>query len=232
MSQLSDWWRDTKERNISGIKEIHKFRANPFGRTGGNLPFYARGGKSALIQKLEAGAWGKTFGLDPHGEGIGPFASDFHKDWAGDAWQDRTGFRGSDLDKPHGRNFADSYSGSNLMEGRLGIGTDPWKKFNEQYGAGAWEDRLGSNISGKTEDGGTSTVNTTQTVSDDDEDDDEATIEKALTETGDESPPSAMDSRAYGWASNIRRSLGNVGEDLYKTRGEKASILTRRGLLG
>ena len=206
-------------------KEWDKFVDNPFGDTFG---------KSALVQKLEAGAWGKTFGLDPHGEGIGPFASDFHKDWAGDAWQDRTGFRGSDLDKPHGRNFADSYSGSNLMEGRLGIGTDPWKKFNEQYGAGAWEDRLGSNISGKTEDGGTSTVNTTQTVSDDDDDDDdddEKTIEKGLTDPEGDSPPSAMDSRAYGWASNIRRSLGNVGEDLYKTRGEKASILTRRGLL-
>ena len=52
-----------------------------------------------------------------------------------------------------------------------------------------------------------------------------------LDEEEDKTPPSATDSRAHGWHENIRRSLGEVGEDLYASRGKRASILTRRGML-
>ena len=228
MSILSDitsgkWATGWVQRNKGFLKDVGGFISNPMG---------SHGGKSFLMQKLEGGKWGKTFGLNPHDDGEGPFGWDFHKDWAGGAWQDRTGVRrGDGVDW---EDFKEGWSGANLVDKRLGLEGNQFSydQFNKSWGAGAWEDRLGSNIYGRSDGGGGSDeIDESYTdITDDDGEDDNSNVNEALTES--EPPPSGMGSRAYGWSANIRRALGGVGEDLYKTRGKKASILTRRGMLG
>ena len=63
-------------------------------------------------------------------------------------------------------------------------------------------------------------------ASEEDKSDTEQTAQ-ALTDD-DTSLPMASGARAYDWAANIRRRLGGMGEDLYASRGKKASLLTRR----
>jgi len=198
-------------------KDLAPFLKNPMG---------SPGGKSKLMQKLDAGEVWNTLGLGGH-----DFAHwDFNKDLAAGNWQDRVGAH------HYGRqweDFKEGWSGANLVDKRLGMEGNQFSydQFNEAWGAGAWEDRLGSNIYGRSDGGGSDEIDESyKDITDDDGEDDNSNINEALTES--EPPPSGMRSRAYGWSANIRRALGGVGEDLYKTRGKKASILTRRGMLG
>ena len=235
MSILSDivsgnWAVEAAKRNKGFLKDGGGFISNPMGQLPG-------AGKSFLMQKLEGGEIWNTLGLGTH-----DFAKWDKSSWDSGGWQDRVGAH------HYGRqweDFKEGWSGANLVDKRLGLEGNQlsWDQFNKSWGAGAWQDRLGTNMFGETEGGGGGGLSDTaleeytteniNNVSDDDDDiDDESTVEEALTEKGDSAPPSAMNSRAVGWASNIRRSLGEVGEDLYRTRGKKASILTRRGMLG
>ena len=195
-------------------------------------------GKSALMQALEGGEIWKGLGLGGH-----DFAKWNIKDLESGNWQNQV-----PIVKHYGRQWEDFkklYSGSELVDKRLGLEGQAlsWDKFNENWGGGNWENRIGSNLMGDVEtvssgidaELGEYTTDDNTVSSNTDDPLAEGTIEDALTDppgTGDSAPPSAMNSRAYGWASNIRRSLGDMGEDLYKTRGKRASILTRRGMLG
>ena len=235
MSILSDFTGKGIKALKSGVfgdfaKDIGGFLEKPMGQ-------FPCAGKSFLMQKLEGGEIWNTLGLGTH-----DFAKWDKSSWDSGGWQDRVGAH------HYGRqweDFKEGWSGANLVDKRLGLEGNQlsWDQFNKSWGAGAWQDRLGTNMFGETEGGGGGGLSDTaleeytteniNNVSDDDDDiDDESTVEEALTEKGDSAPPSAMNSRAVGWASNIRRSLGEVGEDLYRTRGKKASILTRRGMLG
>ena len=221
MSILSDitsgkWATGWVQRNKGFLKDVGGFISNPMG---------SPGGKSLLMQKLEGGEIWNTLGLGEH-----EFANwDFNKDLAAGNWQDRVGAR------HYGRqweDFKEGWSGANLVDKRLGMEGNQFSydQFNEAWGAGAWEDRLGSNIYGRSGGGGSDEIDESYRDVTGDGEDDNSNINEALTES--EPPPSGMGSRAYGWSANIRRALGSVGEDLYKTRGKKASILTRRGMLG
>lgn len=225
MSILSDitsgkWGTGWVQRNKGFLKDVGGFISKPMGEFPG-------AGKSFLMQKLEGGEIWNTLGLGGH-----DFAHwDFNKDLAAGNWQDRLGAR------HYGRqweDFKEGWSGANLVDKRLGMEGNQFSydQFNKSWGAGAWEDRIGSNIHGRSDGGGGSdeTDESYKDITGDDNEDDNSNINEALTES--EPPPSGMGSRAYGWSANIRRALGNVGEDLYKTRGKKASILTRRGMLG
>ena len=234
MSILSDFTGKGIKALKSGVfgdfaKDIGGFLEKPMGQFPG-------AGKSFLMQKLEGGEIWNTLGLGTH-----DFAKWDKSSWDSGGWQDRFGAH------HYGRqweDFKEGWSGANLVDKRLGLEGNQlsWDQFNKSWGAGAWQDRLGTNMFGETEGGGGGlsdtaleeyTTENINNVSDDDDDiDDESNVEEALTEKGDSAPPSAMNSRAVGGASNIRRSLGEVGEDLYRTRGKKASILTRRGMLG
>ena len=151
--------------------------------------------------------------------------------FGGANWQDRFGIGGKGSSTPfldwmnHYLKVGTDYEGSGQLT-KVFHNTERWYKedvlenWNKNIGGENWQYRMGLKDRPKDEKAqykdpeGSSII---EGIS--------------LDQEEDKTPPSATDSRAHGWHENIRRSLGEVGEDLYASRGKRASILTRRGML-
>ena len=153
---------------------------------------------------------------------------DFDKSWGGGNWFNRFGVQDSDtplLDvMNHYLQMGTSYEDSGQLIKPF-LDTERWYKeglqtWEDTYGGANWQYQMGLRKRDEADD----------EVAETDPDTTQQVISGVNLNT-DTKPPTATDTRAVEWNKNIRRALGDVGEDLYRTRGRKASILTRRGMM-
>lgn len=151
---------------------------------------------------------------------------DFDKSWGGGNWLNRFGVQDSDtplLDvMNHYLQMGTSYEDSGQLIKPF-LDTERWYKegvdtWDETWGGANWQYQLGLRERKKKDKIEKKDPDTTKQVI-------SGVNQNKVT------PPTATDTRAVEWNKNIRRALGDVGEDLYRTRGKKASILTRRGMM-
>ena len=151
---------------------------------------------------------------------------DFDKSWGGGNWLNRFGVQDSDtplLDvMNHYLQMGTSYEDSGQLLKPF-LDTERWYKealqtWEDTYGGANWQYQMGLRERKKEDKIEKKDPDTTKQVI-------SGVNQNKVT------PPTATDTRAVEWNKNIRRALGDVGEDLYRTRGKKASILTRRGMM-
>ena len=151
---------------------------------------------------------------------------DFNKSWGGGNWLNRFGVQDSDtplLDvMNHYLQMGTSYEDSGQLIKPF-LDTERWYKeglqtWEDTYGGANWQYQMGLRERKKEDKIEKKDPDTTKQVI-------SGVNQNKVT------PPTATDTRAVEWNKNIRRALGDVGEDLYRTRGKKASILTRRGMM-